>query len=359
MPTDYLTNDVAVYLSTRKETAINTPYTAGANFSLVTTGTPSFVVPNYEIFTDAGKPGNGHEFPTYQCITYVTHPALSITDDVNTAIAGRLATRALGGTITTTNPDATAYKHTNNLLAVASGRQLPSTTAITVLGGASFRLDSMVVDRFRLSQNKADRPQYQVDMVGTGKFVTPHGVTSLPTSASNIACLDGNHSVVEWTDGDGTTDFTNTASFSLVSWFVEIANNTKLNDRQAGDSELSLTYESITETPAYVSRLRRGNRVITAQIVIKLDSTIVEWGRYTVGEELTDVTFRAQGPVISGSSTRESLGFIIPSARIASIEPGEDDGDATLAINLQAFWDSGTSNALTCEVFNATSSNYD
>ncbi|MBK9316907.1 MAG: hypothetical protein IPM55_22075, partial [Acidobacteria bacterium] len=84
MPTDYLVNDTAVYLSTRKETAINTPYTAGANFSLVTTGTPAFVMPNFEIFTDAGKPGNGHEFPTYQCITYVTHPALSISDDVNT-----------------------------------------------------------------------------------------------------------------------------------------------------------------------------------------------------------------------------------------------------------------------------------
>ena len=347
--TDYLINDVALYFSKEKEATFNTASSTGSDYLKVTTSNPAFILPNYEITTDAGKPGNGHEFPTYQCITYVTHPAISITDQMNPFIGGRLALRALGGTITSSNPNGTTYKHTNKLLPVASGRQLPGTSAALLLGGASFKFHGMVVDRFRLSQTGAEVPQYQCDLVGTGKFTNPHGLSGLPTSTTDLQCLDGNQSVVSWTSSDGAETLTNTANFNLRSWFVEIANNTKLNDRQAGDSELSLTYQGVTETPAYVSRLRRGSRVITAAVQIALDSTIAEWERYTVGEELTDVTFKAQGAVISGG-VRYGITFILGSARIASVETGTDDDIATVTLNLQAFWDTDT--AIVCEVYN-------
>lgn len=350
MPTtDYLINDVALYLSKEKEATFNTASSTGSDYLKVATNNPAYILPNYEITTDAGKPGNGHEFPTYQCITYVTHPAISITDQMNPFIGGRLALRALGGTITSTVASGIAYKHTNKLLPVASGRQLPGTSATMLLGGASFKFAGMVVDRFRLSQTGAEVPQYQADLVGTGKFTSPHALTGLPASTTDLTCLDGNQSVVTWTSSDGAETLTNTANFNLRSWFVELANNTKLNDRQAGDSELSLTYQGVTETPAYVSRLRRGSRVITAAVQIALDATLAEWERYTVGEELTDVTFKAQGAVIAGG-VRYSIVFIIPSARIASVETGTDDDIATLTLNLQAFWDTDT--AITCEVYN-------
>ena len=100
MPTtDYLINDVALYLSKEKEATFNTASSTGSDYLKVATNNPAYILPNYEITTDAGKPGNGHEFPTYQCITYVTHPAISITDQMNPFIGGRLALRALGGTI--------------------------------------------------------------------------------------------------------------------------------------------------------------------------------------------------------------------------------------------------------------------
>lgn len=352
MPTtDYLNNDLALYLSTAKEGTFGTASSTGSEYTKTSSNGLQVLLPNYEIRTDAGKPGNGHEFPTYQCITYVQHPALSISGDMNPFIGGSLALRALGGTITDANPDTTAYSHTCGLLPVASGRQLPGTSAAMLLGGASFKFHGMVVDRYRLSQTGAEIPQYQCDLVGTGRFTQPHGLTGLPASTTDLQCLDGNRTVVSWTSSDGAETITNTANHNLRSWFVEIANNTKLNDRQAGDSELSLTYQGVTETPAYVSRLRRGNRVISASITIALDSTIYEWERYTVGEELTDVTFKAQGAIIA-STYRYGVWFVIPSARIASVETGTDDDLATITLNLQAFWDSGTSNALTCWVYN-------
>lgn len=356
---DYLINDVALYVSKRPESALNTGYTAGADFLKIRTQQPAFVVPQIEFINDAGIPGNGHEFITEWCANYVTHPAFTFTDDINFGIAGRLALRALGGTVTTAQQGGTtAYKHSCNMLPVASGRQLPSSTMVSELGGATFRLDGLVVDRFRLSQNRADRPQYSVDMIGTGDFTTPHGVTSLPSTVATASCLSGAGTSVAWTDLDGTTTFTG-AACSLRSWFVEVQNNTKLNDRCPGDSTLTLTYDSTTTTPGYVGKLRRGTRAVTAQIVILLDSTIVPWERYVTGQAITDVTFKAQSTVEAGTAYKYTVTYIIPKARIQAVTPAENDGDATMTIDLIGIYDSSSGGALKCEVINTETSNYD
>jgi hypothetical protein len=354
---DFLINDVALYVSKRPETTINTQYTAGADYLKALTAAPAFVLPQVEWVNDAGKPGNGHEFATYQCETYVTHPAITFTDDVNTDYAGRLLLRSLGGTVTSALLSGTAYKHSNAMKPVASGRQLPTTDVISELGGASFLLAGMVVDRYRLSQTRADRPQFTVDLVGSGKFVRPHGVTSLPSTAAVIQCLDGNNTEVSWTDTDGVQNF-HGATCSLRSSFIEVANSTRLNDRCPGDAEMTITAGALTTTPAYVGRMSRGNRVVTAQIVIKLDSTVPDWITYAVGDILTDVTFKYRGPIITGAH-RYALHGIIPKARITSVDPGEDDGDATLAINILGFYDTVTLGALKAEVVNTETANYD
>jgi hypothetical protein len=158
------------------------------------------VLPQIEFINDAGVPGNGHEFATTWCETYLSQPAFSFSDDINFGIAGRLALRALGGSVTTAQQGGTtAYKHSCNMLPVASGRQLPSFAMAAELGGASYLMNGMVVERFRISQNRADRPQYSADIVGSGKFTTPHGLTSLPSSMDLASCLNGNASEVYWT----------------------------------------------------------------------------------------------------------------------------------------------------------------
>lgn len=355
---DFLINDVALYLSKRPETVLNTGYTAGADFLKALTTNPAFVLPNIEYVTDAGKPGNGHEFATRQCPTYVTHPAFSFTDEIAVSYPGRLMLRALGGTVTTAQQAATiAYKHSCKMLDATTSRQLPSTTMISALGGASFRLDGMVVDRFRLSQNRADVPQYAVDLIGTGDFVRPHGVTSLPATADILTCLDGNNTVISWTDTGGAQTLTGSGC-AVRSSFIEVANNSKLNDRCPGDPVVTITDNSITTTPAYVQKLRHGSRTVTAQVVITLDSTIPDWLTYATNDVLTDVTFSYRGAIIA-STFRYSLTMIMPKARITSVETGENDGDAVLTLNLTGFWDSTTSTALSAEVINTETTNYD
>lgn len=355
---DVLINDALFYLGKRPESALNTQTTGGANFLKILTQSPTFILPQVEFVTDAGKPGNGHEFATYACPTYVAHPAFSVNDDVNVSYFGRLALRTVGGAVTTAQQGGSAaYKHSAKMLLASSSLQLPSTTLISLLGGASFLVAGMVPDRFRLSQNRADRPQVAVDLIGTGKFVTPHGQTSLQADPDILQCLDGNNSIVSWTDRVGTQDF-HGSGCDLRSWFVEIANNTRLNDRCPGDSTVTITEGAVSEKVAYVGKLKHGARAVTAQIVTPLDSTIPDWLTFGTNDILTDVTFRAQGDIIA-STFRYSVGVILSKARIVSIDPIENDGDACLAINLEGVWDSTDQTVATVEVFNAETANYD
>lgn len=354
----YLLNDAALYVSKRPEGTFNENDTSGSDFLKSSSDNPVVVLPQAEMVTNAGKPGNGHEFATYHCVTYTTHPGVTITDDVNFELAGRLLLRSLGGTVTATQQGATAaYKHTCNMLPVASGRQLPSMNVISELGGITFRMPGHVVQSYTLSQTRADRPRFSCELVGSGKFTTPHGVSSLPATATITNCLDGNSSQVQWTDVAGTEDFTS-SSCRLRSWSVSVNNNIKLNDRCPGDSENSVTLDAVTETPAYVRQMLRGSRTVSAQIVITLDSTITEWSQHMVGEVVTDVIFRARGPVIA-SSYRYTLGYTMPKAVIRAITPGEDDGDAILTIDLEPQYDSTSGGALTGECTNITTSNFD
>jgi hypothetical protein len=355
----YLTNDVALYVSKTREGSYNGGVAGGTNYAKIRTQQPGFLLPQVEFVSDAGVPGNGHEFGTQWCPTYISHPAVTFTDDVNYGIAGRLLLRALGGAVTSAQiGSTTAYNHYCYMKEIADGRQLPSFSTVAELGGASYKMDGMVVDRFRLSQNRADRPQYSVDVIGSGKFATPHGLTSLPTTMDVAACLTGNSTVVKWTDGSGTTYFSG-SSCTLRSWFIEVANNSKLNDRCPGDSTKTLTYNSTTTNPAYVGKLLRGNRVVTAQIVILLDSTIMPWERYVTGQTLNDVSFYAQSSQMAGGTNPYNLAMVIPNARIQSVEPSDNEGDAAITINLVGLLDVGHgSGAMYAEVINQESSSY-
>lgn len=441
---EFLINDVALYVSKTLEAAYNGDVIGGDKYAMIRTLQPAYVLPQVEFVNDAGVPGNGHEFATTWCPTYISHPAFTFTDDVNFGIAGRLALRSLGGTVASAvQGGTTAIKHSCTMLPNSAGRQLPSFAMASLLGGASYRVAGVVVDRFRLSQNRADRPQYTVDVVGSGKYTDPilriggactvsvaspavvtmngHGLvagnsfkfvapaspgtlpagidntttyyvlsdgltantfrfsatlngtpvdvtlagtgtifltfgTAMPTTMDIANCLNGAETVVQWTDG-GTTMFTG-LTCTLRSWFIEVANNSRLNDRCPGDPTKTITYNDTTTTPAYVNRLRRGSRTVTAQIVVLLGSSVGPWERYVTGQQLTDVTFKAQGNTEAGPGYKFTINMIIPKARIQSIEPGEVDGEATLTINLLGMYDATSNSACKVEVINTEASPY-
>src|SRR5262245_25144126 len=196
----FLIENVNLYLSKRRETSLNTDYTLGTDFLRALNTAPAYVLPQVQFVSDAGKPGNGHEFPTRQCPTYEGHPAFTFADEMNVSYAGRHLLRALGGAVTTAQQGGTAaWKHSCIMLDALVSRQLPSTTMIAEIGGASFRLPGMVVDRYRLEQNRADPPRYSFDLVGSGKFTFPHGVgtsqVETATAAGTIG-TGGNAAVV-------------------------------------------------------------------------------------------------------------------------------------------------------------------
>ena len=80
----YLFNDGSFYVTKLPETSYNTPAgSTGSDYLKVASSSAVVLMPNAEKVTDAGKPGNGHEFATYSCVTYTSHPAVNVSDDVN------------------------------------------------------------------------------------------------------------------------------------------------------------------------------------------------------------------------------------------------------------------------------------
>lgn len=345
---EFLINDAAFWLSKLNESAFNTHFTAGADYIKLFNANPFYLLPEMEKSTDANRPGNGHEFATFVCNRYWSHTSVILEDEVNVEHAGRLLLRANGGTVTDTLLETGVTKHSNAMLPIASGRQQPSSDFISFEGGASYLFAGGVVESYRLSQNRADPPRFQCNMVYSGKHVRPHGVTSLPTTASIIQCLDGNQSLVQWTDDGGLRNF---ATLGRVrSWFCDVALATKLNDRAPGDPS---TLNGTDGVAAYVRKMLHGPRVVTAQIVQTLTDDVYEWLRMANNQVITDATFSARGPLI-GATQRAALTMIIPNSRILNVTSGQDDGDATITTNLVGFFDSTTGGALEAECVNNT-----
>lgn len=351
---EFRQNNAGLWVSKLPETSFNTAYTAGADYAKVATQNPIVLIPEMEKANDAGRAGNGHEFATYICNRYWLGSSLGLQDDVNFDVAGRLLLRGAGGTVTDSVASAgVAWKHAAPMLPIASGLQQPSFDVISELGGASFLLYGAVVERFRLSQDLANAPQFQCDIITSGKHKSPHAVTSLPATPNVTQCLKARSSVT-WTDSGGARNFSS-GSCALRSWFCEVVNNHQpTNDRCSGDTEQIPSVPGTTSgngAAAYLSKLTHGDRVVTAQIVILLDSTLPEFVKMAENEVITDVTFSALGPDLA-AGVPARLTMILPNARISSLQEVDSNGKAALAINLLALYDATALGNLETEVVN-------
>ena len=198
---------------------------------------------------------------------------------------------------------------------------------------------------------------------------TATGITAAPTSTNTTAgakalpepvdqpCFDGNLTEVFWTDQFGLQTLTGSGC-TILNWFIEKANNTKLNDRCAGDPTVTITDGSLTTTPSHVRKMKHGDESVVAQVTLLLDDNIPDWFTYATNDVLTDVTFRPRGPIIA-STFRHSLAKIMPKARITDVSPTDFEGEAAMQMTLEAFWDDATNTALKVEVMNDETSNYD
>jgi hypothetical protein len=185
----YLTRDVRTYLDKVRESSYNTPQTTGTNYERLVTTNAVVPIPNQEIRTDQGRAGS--EFASAVCNTYWEPTTISVSGDGDFAGMGRLALRAVGGTITdATVVTSLAFSHTAPMLPGSSGLQLPSFNMIAAIesSGASYLYTGCVVDRMRLTKEAGQIAQLSFDILGSGKHRGPHAVTSLP-SAPSFSCL--------------------------------------------------------------------------------------------------------------------------------------------------------------------------
>ncbi len=357
---EYRQNEAGLWVSKNREGTFNTPVTTGANFLRATSTNPIVLVPEMEKTDDADRSGNASEFPTAQCNQYWLPPVIALQDQANFDLAGRLALRGIGGAVTTTTVVAVvAFKHAANMLAKSVGLQYPGSTVISELGGASFLFPGCVVDGFRLSQDGVAPVVAAFDLLGTGKHRSPHAVTSLP-AAPVFSCLKPK-SFLEYTDDVGLQDLA--ATCRVRSWFVDARNNHEpTDDRCIGDSTQNAgdyTASGGTSDAAYLSKLTRGNRVVTAQIVILLDSTMPQWLKMASNTALTNITFGARGAILDGAGpTYESLKVIIPNGKFSAVQETDSNGKASLTLSFKAFYDA-TAIGAKVEVVNGTSANFD
>lgn len=358
---DYLQLDSRLYVSKNRETAFNTPYTTGAAFLSATSTSPVVLIPELEKTDDAGRAGNASEFPTAQCNQYWSPIAASFSDQANFGLASRLALRAVGGAVTgpTTVVAALAFQYTANMLAKSVGLQLPSSTVISELGGASFLFPGCVVERFRLSQEGVAPVIAQFDLIGSGKHRSPHAVTSLPT-VPTFSCLKPK-SYLNYTDDVGLVDLT--TACRIRSWSVEIVNgHAPADDRCIGDSSQDAgdyTASGGASDAAFNSKLNHGVRQVNAQIVILLDSTMPEWLKMASNTPLTNITFGARGAVLDAAApTYEYLKVIIPNGRFAAVQETDSNGKAALTLSFKTFYDA-TAIGAKVDVVNGTATGVD
>lgn len=347
---EFLSQDILMGLSKLPETALNTIFTTAGDFETLTTQTPQVLIPQMEKSNNANRVGLGSEFPTLFCNKYWVPPEIAIQDVVDTYNGGRLALRAVGGTVTDSVSGTTGFLHTAAMLPPASGRQLPASDLLASLGGAKYIYGGLVVDRFRLSQQRADDVQYEAALVGTGFWQTL-GFT--PAAAAAIPCSQGNSVEIKWTKdvaGTPTVITVTSTSCRVRSWFVELNNNLKRNDRCAGDP-----YRVSATDPcdaAYVRKLLRGPRTAAAQVVMTLDETLGEVNDVYCNTQVTNLTFTVFGNVIGAGPARHTLEIVIPVAQMAAVTPTDDDGDAVIQLDFAPMRDPVTGGAMRVNVIN-------
>lgn len=334
----YLTRDVRTYLDKVRESSYNTPQTTGTNYERLVTTNAVVPIPNQEIRTDQGRAGS--EFASAVCNTYWEPTTISVSGDGDFAGMGRLALRAVGGTITdATVVTSLAFSHTAPMLPGSSGLQLPSFNMIAALesSGASYLYTGCVVDRMRLTKEAGQIAQLSFDILGSGKHRGPHAVTSLP-SAPSFSCLRP-YGYVSYDNG---SPIDLSAGCRVRSFSAELNNNhSPANNRCDGDSTQDAddyTASGGASDAAYLSKLEHGDRTVSAEIVLELDGTFAEKTDLAEKVTLTNFTLGYRGndldPGGTPATTYELFQLIFATAVFQTGRFTDVNGKACVTLSL-------------------------
>lgn len=343
---DMRTEDAKHWISNALEGTFNTAPSSGAAYSQVPNTNPFFLLPKLEKRSDAGK--SGHTAPTHLCNHYWSPAMFPFRDDVETNVPARLFARSLGGTVTDALVATGVYDHSFAILQPQVGSILPSMGVTSLLDAASFLCHGCMVDRFKVSQKGDERAQYEADLVNSGKFAEPHGLTGLPELVTP-ACMDSYRTTVTYLDSDGSTTINLGTAGTVLEWSVEHKNNIKTNKRRIGDPILTATSGG---SGAYVRRMPRGKYETAVQLTVDFLS-LSDWRKSTKSEVMTNLKFTVVGPLID-ATYRHEFEIIVPQFSFEVVDPSEDDGDAATVLNVIPLEDPTTLGTITGRVRNAT-----
>lgn len=334
------------WISKTVESTYNTAESTGSNYSQVPTRNPFFVLPKLEKRSDADRAGQNA--PSHLCNHYWSPGQYGFVDDVETDVPARLLRRALGGTVTDSLVASGVYSHEFAILPPQTGAILPSFGMASLLDAASFLLHGCMVERFKMSQQGDNRAQYEADIVNSGKFTNPHGLTSLPV-LSTPACMDSFRTTVTYLDSDNTTTVNLGTLGTIIEWMVEHKNNIQTAKRRIGDTIQTV---GSSGSGAHVRKMPRGKYQTTISMLIDF-ADLTYWTKSVQNEVLTNLKFTVIGPIIS-STYRHEFEIIVPKFMFDSVDPGEDNGDAATPINVIPLQDPTTLGTIKARIQNGT-----
>jgi hypothetical protein len=262
-----------------------------------------------------------------------------------------MAARALGGTVTDTLVATGVYDHFVPILQPQVGSILPSFGLASVLDAANWLLHGCMVEDFSITKKGDERAQFESNIVNSGKFTNPHGLTSLPEIVSP-PCMDAFRTVTSYVDTDSST--INLSSLGLlIESMVSFKNNIKLNKRREGDP---IQTSGTSGSGAYVRRMPRGKYETNISLLIDfLDLTY--WTKSVQSEALTNMKIKHVGPIfatVSAVDYRHEFEIIVPKFSFETVDPAEDDGDAATRINVIPLEDPTTLGSITLRVRNGS-----
>jgi hypothetical protein len=340
------TDTSQTWISKTLEASFNTPEPTGTNYVYIPTDEAYFLLPKMEKVNDAAR--IGRNAPSHLCNTYWSPTQLALKGDVETDVPARLFARGLGGSITNTVVETSvAWDHTFPILSPQVGSILPFFSIASLLGAASYMFAGCMVERFKMSQKNAERAMFEADVVGSGKFTNPHGLSSLPPLATT-PCMDGFRTGVTYVDDVAATIDLGTAG-TIIEWMVEHKNNIQSSKRRVGDTIQTV---GTAGSGAHVKKMPRGKYETNISMVVDFVD-LTDWTAAVQNTVYTNLKFKAVGPLIGASVTnRHEFEIIVPSFIFDSVDTSDDNGDAATPINIIALQDSVSAGTITGRVRN-------
>jgi len=318
---DKLILNSVIGVSAEPETTLNDIKTAAAEFIGAKTSALDIQIPNISQILDAGLIGSGDEFAQSFTPDYIEHTGITFSDRLNTSLFAMLIKRLMSGMVTTTEVDTGVYDHVIEMKASNLDPQLESSSIAFELGGLDLILGGMVGDNWTIQASSGSAPTFSVRKTGTGYFEymsaqTPALVVPAATAQNYVG--QAAQTFVQFNDG---TVFDLTSLGRVESVNLQGSNNLQTNDRRLGDS---LRASGDNKSGAYVRRLERGERTMSASLGVYVSTDRRGYAAHLAGTEITNFSYKSVGNKIGATAYFHEVEFTMPRSVITTPALGGD-----------------------------------